>query len=139
MGRGTSMNSFRQTVKIDDLSGCDLDLAVARALGRKDALKSQLSPHIVLCEPTPTRAYWIEYSPTTKWFQGGPIIDSENINIESYFNRVTNRREYVAYVGENKYATTSLLSKGDSHLEASMKVFVKIKFGENIDIEEIIR
>lgn len=65
------------TVAIADLSGKQLDYAVAQALnGRKESI-----PGLKWGDGIFAKVMAGEYSPTTNWAQGGPLIDRFNMDV----------------------------------------------------------
>lgn len=138
-------------MKVSELSGAMLDLAVAR----HDPMCSMLTwenrgDHwvgVANIEGTPTVCCFIresnvlrmlglkmlydapEYSPSRNWSDGGPIIEQEDMNIGPsvhvplYFAS--------AYDGSNEM-------EGRTMLEAAMRCFVASKFGEEVPDADLI-
>lgn len=64
------------------------------------------------------------YQPSSDWFQGGKIIESEQISLDFYMG------EWVAKKG------TKYESYGASPLIAAMRCFVKSNFGDVVEIPQ---
>ena len=129
-------------MRVSELTGIALDYAVA--LAEKELIKldpmgfKKEDPTISLC------GYWIwddakglgnarfmligrEYSPSTNWSQGGAIIEREKINLH--------------YTDDQWEADTSAdcFGFGGTILKAAMRCYLVSKFGEEIDIPEVLQ
>lgn len=97
-------------IKTSELTGAALDWAVAKCEG-----------------------YWLdlvpegEYTPSSNWSQGGPIIEREKINTSIY----TGLMKWMATknVGET-------IETGDTCLIAAMRCYVASKLGDTVDVPE---
>lgn len=70
-------------VKVAELEGADLDYWVARAEGyimeREQDGQMVRGEHRILIGPQPPETREHEYSPSTKWDQGGPLLERHHI------------------------------------------------------------
>jgi hypothetical protein len=113
-------------MKTSELSGMQLDWAVANAEGELSEHGGQV--HLV---ESKVRFYEdtldIQYTPSTDWAQGGPIIEREGIAIYLYGNS-----EWNAHIGGKE-------SVGLTPLIAAMRCYVASKLGDEIDLPFEIR
>jgi hypothetical protein len=68
----------------EDLIGAELDAAVARTMGEKDVDIEHAGKRVfcsVLRPHSSGDSFWTEFSPSTNWSQGGPLIESERIEL----------------------------------------------------------
>jgi hypothetical protein len=81
-----------------------------------------------------TFAEWKEngigYSPSTNWYQGGPILDREIYSFSSDDNSTTK----YAWHKDNKTR-----SRGDTFLIAAMRCYVASKMGDEVEISEELK
>ena len=111
-------------MKTSELTGAALDWAVAK------------------CEPDDTLAIYFdestgeplchddwpnnqEYKPSTDWAQGGPIIEREEIDVQSVGER---------YWRCKKSNGTHISGHGPAPLIAAMRCYVASKLGEEVDV-----
>ena len=102
-------------MKTDELTGADLDWAVAKCEGV--LMRWERSTH----DEAP-----LEYSPSTDWAQGGVIIEREKIEV---------------FIRDEKWFAYSSLSKpedfyGEIPLIAAMRCYVASKLGDEVEIPE---
>ena len=102
-------------IKTSELTGAALDWSVGYIMGEKLRI---LDRQIVWPE---------DYSPSTDWSQGGPIIEREKITL-----RVWDDEDYVhAYIDTGKD-----WSEGPTPLIAAMRCYVASKLGDEVEIPE---
>ena len=89
-------------VKTSELTGADLDRAVAEAEGISVVISGAGKYQKVCYIPKGKRSYYT-YTPSTNWKQGGPIIEREEIGV---------RRNAPCSAGREWEATPSILAKG---------------------------
>jgi hypothetical protein len=108
-------------MKTWELEGVQLDWAVAQCIG--------LSVKIGASGTLYYSAYILEYSPSTLWEQGGPIIEGKCINLskESSWKAIIETSEDV----EVQYGKTALV--------AAMRCYVTYILGEDIEIPEELK
>jgi hypothetical protein len=97
-------------VKTSELIGRPLDWAVVTCGGYISAK--------VLLEPG-------GYSPSTKWSQGGPIIERERIQLCD-----AEDSQWMAYTSDTEFCT------GPTPLIAAMRCYVASKLGDEVEIPE---
>lgn len=138
-------------MKISDLTGPALDWAVAKAAGIADE-------KVTWQNKKPTKRFWWtddrgvscsaklatalfdmrrgrNYSPSTDWSEGGPIIDREGIALlkkagdrwEAWFSRVR-----LLSCGSRGYGQRA----GPTPLIAAMRCYVASKLGDEVEIPE---
>lgn len=121
-------------IKTRDLEGAALDWAVAMCEGYDDIKRN---PHafddrwIIRKTSDPHQRHWLdEYSPSTKWAQGGPIIERLGIGV----------RKVKAIKTWHWEAALAFPSKAPSYgptpLVAAMRCLVSAKLGDEIDVPE---
>ncbi len=102
-------------IKVSELTGAALDWAVGYIMGEKLRI---LDRQIVWPE---------DYSPSTDWAQGGPIIEREGIALYLYGGS-----EWNAHVGGRE-------SVGPTPLIAAMRCYVASKLGDEVEIPEELK
>lgn len=112
-------------MKVSELTGSALDLAVAKCEGAE--VKPNTHPFDKsLIIKWPNRASWddfCDYSPSTDWSQGGPIIERAGISIDKI-----DAMHWAAVSGKRGWLY------GDTPLIAAMRCYVSSKFGDEIEI-----
>ena len=113
-------------MKVSELEGAELDYWVAKALGLPVEMLTPGEAKIPR-EPRPG-GHWYEFS--SKWEQGGPIIERECIELECGD----------AIVGHTWYANIAIIADcdqpsaiGPTPLIAAMRCFVASKFGDTVE------
>ena len=101
-------------MKTSELQGPALDWAVTQCEGtRKDI----------------DFAWWTEeYSPSTDWSQGGPIIEREGITVRRYTDAL-----WDASMGRLNY-----VADGPTPLIAAMRCYVASKLGDEVEVPDEI-
>ena len=107
-------------MKFSELKGAELDYLVAKA----DRKKISNDGTLVMDDPN-RKAYLIgrEYSPSTNWSQGGPIIEREKIILNVFLVD----SEWEACLPPHEYGLL-----GPTPLIAAMRAYVASKFGEEV-------
>lgn len=72
---------------------------------------------------------WGMWKWATDWGQGGPLIERERICLE--FSEFGSEHDWVAYCGNKQ---PDALSGGSTALEAAMRCFVALTFGDEIEV-----
>ena len=106
-------------MKTAELQGAALDLAVARAMGRK---------------PNDFGWWWDNFKPSTNWAQGGPIIELEGITTAPYSTHNGVIKEWKA--GRDWPMSHFPYYLGPTPLVAAMRCYVASKMGDTVDIPE---
>lgn len=142
-------------IKTSELSGTALDWAVAKATqmplyqcgeswpGNRVVNEESLHHHIVTVGLTgrmllegPKSSENMEWSPSTNWAQGGPIIERERIQITSTQLGagawVASTPHAVERDGYRKYC----FNNGPTPLIAAMRCFVANKLGDEVEIPQ---
>jgi hypothetical protein len=112
-------------MKTSEMTGAALDWAVAKCEGATDAWRSGAP---FLWDGVPCiRIYGhdVDYTPSTNWAQGGPIIERERIDV-LYEHDL--RWIAVPQKGIESYGPTPLI--------AAMRCFVASKLGDEVEIPE---
>jgi|694.fasta_scaffold43115_7 hypothetical protein len=120
-------------IKTDNLTGPALDYAVAKCHGKGLDLDDPDFPWLTSdgIADVPLE----DYSPSTSWQEGGPIIEIYEIGI---------RRNAPCSTGREWEASGSITAKGAGYrwgygpkpLIAAMRCFVASKLGEEVDIPD---
>jgi hypothetical protein len=105
---------MQRRVRVDDLAGAQLDAAVARAERRGLSFD-------VLGEPPVCFVDGAQYSPSSDWSQGGPIIERERILV------APKRAEWRALCGPWDV-------NGPTPLVAAMRAYVASKCGVTVEL-----
>ena len=106
-------------MKVSDLTGAALDYAVALAEGCVYGLPGTIHA----------------FSPSTKWSQGGPIIEREKINTHSNTTRMAKYpdSDWLADCPEHRQCVSFT---GQTPLIAAMRCFVASKLGDEIEVPD---
>jgi len=119
--------------KTAELEGALLDYAVAMANGMNVTAEhcglsqSRKFVRVKLPEGDPSGLIFIDFSPSTDWGQGGPIIERERISFQAaesggwytYFDHPTERDATAA---------------GPTALIAAMRAYVASKLGDEVEL-----
>ena len=110
-------------VKTSELSGVQLDWAVAQAEGEEVVFEDG-----ELCLPSSYFKDGDPYKPSTNWAQGGPIIEREGISLDKMYDTP----EWCASMENTKGY------RGPTPLVAAMRCFVASKLGEEVEVTDAI-
>ena len=121
-----------KSIKVSELTGADLDWAVAKADEERDVLFCQRQYGRLLVRIAgdhETRDIEWPYTPSTNWAQGGPIIERGEISVnwangQWQAHTVNNQDEYE----QIEYGPTPLI--------AAMRCYVASKMGDTIKVPE---
>lgn len=75
-----------------------------------------------------------EFSPSTNWAQGGPIIEREGINLDNY----AKNPKWSAWTPAPDRESGEAQAYGPTPLIAAMRCYVASKLGEEIDVPEAL-
>jgi Protein of unknown function (DUF2591) len=114
-------------VETEQLSGAALDWAVAKIADKHVSLKD---------------IHWGNYSPSTNWAQGGPIIEREEIDllcdVEDETGEATNGNP--GWIAQKWTLPLSLgqclETSGPTPLIAAMRAYITRKLGEEVEIPD---
>lgn len=109
---------------IEHLHGPALDYAVAKCEGYNVAVAKGTG--LVVISRDNVTDY---FNPSRNWGWAGPIIDREHISLSAPFN---GRTDWGANISVDSQLTASQI--GNSALEAAMRCYVALKFGDTIDM-----
>lgn len=120
-------------MKVADLLGVMLDYWVARAEGADLGPDWDQDEYVIVGGHSGHPQ--VEYSPSTDWAQGGPIIERERIHLEP-FPGGDEYPEWLAFEqsdgwGEPLY-DSPLRQYGDTALMAAMRAYVALRFGDEV-------
>jgi hypothetical protein len=107
-------------MKTSELTGAALDWAVAKCQGFELDENGCIEYE---------HNEWLEYSPSTDWAQGGPIIEREKINTSTY----TGLLQWVATMNAGK-----TIESGPTPLIAAMRCYVASKLGDDVDVPDML-
>lgn len=117
--------------KTSELTGALLDAAVAKVDGIE--VSQCRGGYLAYAESARIHTYSAkQYSPSTDWAQGGPIIEREQISLivddgytEAYVRLMTNHGELAGSDGR---------AEGSTPLIAAMRAFVTSKLGDMVEL-----
>jgi len=122
-------------MNVNELSGAQLDFCVARVSGLAAKLAGDKAV-IVRCRvgvldgpPEACFVAWGEFSPSTNWVDGGPIIQREMICIAPYYGE-----SWGAWINSSCYESTEPDARGETPLIAAMRAYVSVKFGKEVNL-----
>ena len=79
----------------------------------------------------------VAFKPSTKWSQGGPIIEREQIALNLLFNQAPERLWMASATGGSH--SPSVVQYGPTPLIAAMRCYVVSKLGDTADVPEELR
>jgi hypothetical protein len=118
-------------IKTAELTGPALDWAVAKCHGKGLDLDDPDFPWLTSdgIADVPLE----DYSPSTDWQEGGPIIEREEINLRYYgFDRVP----YWTALSNHKHFPKKFGALGPTPLIAAMRCYISSRLGDEVDIPE---
>ena len=124
-------------IKTSELTGHALDWAAATAEGFGPGYMKNIdlrydAGRMVVCMLVPINREYVIWSPTTRWAQGGPIIEREMIDIE----RLHSANQWYATHPKNKGGLIRHHGYGPTPLIAAMRCYVASKLGDEVEIPE---
>lgn len=124
-------------MKVSELSGALLDLWVARAEGLPLSCDWDQGEYILVGTGA---GDLIEFSPSSNWSEGGPIIERERVHLEP-FPGGEEYPEWMAFEQSDGWGEpvedSPRRQYGETALEAAMRAYVASKFGEEVpDIDQ---
>jgi len=115
-------------VKTSELSGVQLDWAVAQAEG-EDAVLDE-DGDVATFKTVLGNEYKMLWKASTNWAQGGPIIEREGIDINFFAKPVPE-------LNHGCYATkTPFYANGPTPLIAAMRCYVVSKLGTEVEVPD---
>ena len=125
-------------MKTSDLTGAALDWAVAKADGKapkidRTSFQGTFIDRIYLgwSYEYHSSGSIVEYTPSTDWAQGGPIIEREWIDLHCVNDSL--------WEAECPAPCGLAMQNGPTPLIAAMRCYVASKLGDNIDIPEELK
>jgi hypothetical protein len=118
--------------KVSELDGALLDAAVAKAAGLMVREFGSAWQHIEGCRHS-NQGEPEAWCPSTKWDQGGPIIERERIEVIPYF-RFDSREFFEGWRAGIAPECAPDYSFGQTPLIAAMRAYVISKLGEEIEL-----
>ena len=116
-------------MKVSELSGALLDYWVAKAEGIPTAWISRKEGEEPVCILGPVAMDRFEWSPSTSWAQGGPIIEREGIDITVAMESVTGEKTILFWSADRDDWDGAC---GETPLTAAMRAYVQSKFGAEV-------
>lgn len=116
-------------MKTAELTGAALDWAVAKCEGETVKWEGKGTHAFLTTHEIRVLADWDtaqEYTPSTDWAQGGPIIEREGLSLTQF-------SDYPQWTAKHPY---SICYDGPTPLVAAMRCYVASKLGAEIDIPE---
>jgi len=111
-------------IKTSELTGAALDWAVAKCEGKTVTYYGRGLWYGI----EDGHDYRWEWSPSTNWAQGGPIIEEEGISVWVF--------DDVTWKAENPFAGAECVYEGPTPLIAAMRCFVASRLGDEVDVPE---
>ena len=114
-------------MKTSELTGAALDWAVAQCEGPNS---------VASCYYVDDTPLWLEeapeneWTPSTNWAQGGPIIEREGISIWVF--------DDVTWRAETPFVGVDCVYEGPTPLVAAMRCYVASKLGDDVDVPETL-
>lgn len=119
--------------RVSELEGAELDYAVAVALGEKgvrigtnNITRERVCLHEMECGIVGVNEVW--FCPSTKWQDGGPIIERERIDVTYAYDC------WCGMVWDNETIEPKIDQFGTTPLIAAMRCFVTSKLGEEVEL-----
>lgn len=117
-------------MKVEELKGGKLNFWVAKAQGKEVYIHGE---HCFLrAKDRDYRHPMGNYSPSSDWSQGGPILEREAISVER------TDRNPAKWMAIKPHETSNFredyyYGHGSTYLEAAMRCYVRSKFGHEVD------
>lgn len=114
-----------KTIKVSEASDAVLDWMVAKCEG----VAVRYQPGFLTYSEIQVCADWddaLEYTPSTDWAQGGPIIERERIDLDAY------KTDWEASMRGDAF----VVSSGPTPLIAAMRCLVASKLGDTVNVPE---
>jgi hypothetical protein len=125
-------------IKTSELTGAALDWAVAQCESYPVSMSK--TGYLIFCDPLiQCGPRGTQYSPSTNWSQGGPIIEREGIDmlrLRANINNDVEDRGWRAYHTPTREAVTHCYADGPTPLIAAMRCYVASKLGDDVDVPE---
>ena len=115
--------------KTEDLTGPDLEWAVAAALGLESAAFEPWFVTLDPCHSGPNFDRATEYCPSADWAQGGPLIHEFEVSLSHHASNKSGQ-EWVANF-RTKFGSGQT---GPSPLVAAMRCLVRSKLGATVSV-----
>lgn len=116
-------------VKTSEMTELQLDWAVARAEGFDAQLYEK--KRIALIDKN-KNTFLREYSPSTNWAQGGPIIEREKLGVHPVYQGY----EVIYWSAVREYGESR--RNGPTPLIAAMRCYVASKLGTEVEVPDEI-
>lgn len=124
-----------QQITVEEVELYILDYIIARKYKLNPTLLT-LTKKCFISTPSTQGTIKILFSPTTKWIQGGPIIEHEEISV--FRNHLlTDGLSYFSYIGEKPITENLTVCYGKTPLIAAMRSLVVSHFGPKINLTEL--
>lgn len=123
-------------VKVSDLTGAQLDWAVATALGHKARVMHDHCGILDWNKPG-TLVNGHRFEPCKDWSQGGQIIEREKIIILPPWPNAIGWYACIDESFESVYCHYDIEQSGDTPLIAAMRAFVASKLGDEVEVPEV--
>ena len=125
-------------MKTNELTGPALDWAVAKAEGKLITLFCGV---MVRNGPllSPSKADpLVEWSPSTSWAQGGPIIERERVTLDLSTVDYDEASDTCIHLDPPHWWSSKgeITARGPSPLVAAMRCYVATKLGDEVEIPE---
>ena len=112
-------------MKTSELTGAALDWAVAKCESYPVSMSK--TGYLIFCDPLiQCGPRGTQYSPSTNWSQGGPIIERKGIRIVKVAPTVWGAVYSSGDIGREHFATTPLI--------AAMRCYVTNELGDTVDV-----
>lgn len=120
-------------VDIDTLSGVALDWVVAKCTGVSVTIKhwTWTSSEKFLAYVIPDIGYEDVYTPSTDWHQGGELLESNKVCVDTGHSGV-----WLACIKQNYDDGPEYMAAGLTPLIAAMRCYVKSKLGDTVEVPD---
>jgi hypothetical protein len=130
-------------IKTSELSGKPLDWAVAKCEGGSDFIHDGITWAFQLNSKTRVLSSGfnsiMNYCPSIRWSQAGPIIEREQIRLSIYDDGRWGAERRLFDDGRQAYTTSYgkvILGVGPTPLIAAMRCYVESKLGDEVEVPE---
>jgi hypothetical protein len=113
-------------IKVSELQGSALDWAVAKCEGKEQFFSLTVPKNVENC--------FSHFPYSTDWSYGGPIIEREEIGIDSSPAMRTGGGKWIAVL--DGYVMDMLLIDGPTPLIAAMRCYVASRLGGEIEVPD---
>lgn len=122
------------SIHVDHLNGPLLDYFVALVYKRTAFINKKRKTCSIAVE-TPTEKRFVEFSPSSLWRHGGPLIELEKLTVE-FIERQDQAKMFISSYGSKTDMSNMTLAYSSNPLEAVCKTIIRKHIGHKVNLSE---